>query len=366
MAYYSLDAIKKLNAKYNIIFGERSTGKTYAVLEEALKQYQKTGKCFAYLRRWDEDFKGKNGASLFNSHAENGLISQYTGGEWDSMYFYSNRWYFARKDKQGRRVVAPEPVGYAFALSTMEHDKSTSFPSITTVAFDEFLTKGMYLPDEFVTFCNVLSTIIRNRTDVTIYMMANTVSQYAPYWKEMGLNHVKDMKPGSIDLYTYPSKTGEELRVAVEMTDSAQMGLDKASNIYFAFDNPKLSMITGGSNVWELDLYPHCPMEYKTDDIRFSYYILFDDERMKCDIIKKDGKAFTFIHKAKQEPGDRDIIFSQEYHPQKNMRRRIDAPFDKVGNVIWDFFQMDKVYYQDNFVGACVEAYLNWCVEQRV
>ena len=38
--FYSLEAIKKLNCQYNLIFGKRSNGKTYAVLYEGfLHQY---------------------------------------------------------------------------------------------------------------------------------------------------------------------------------------------------------------------------------------------------------------------------------------------------------------------------------------
>ena len=53
--FYSLKKIDKMNARYNVIYGERSNGKTYAVLERALENAIKNKKAFAYLRRWDED-----------------------------------------------------------------------------------------------------------------------------------------------------------------------------------------------------------------------------------------------------------------------------------------------------------------------
>ena len=53
----------------------------------------------------------------------------------------------------------------------MEHDKSNSYPSINTVIFDEFLTRRFYVPDEFILFMNVLSTIIRLRDNVKIFML---------------------------------------------------------------------------------------------------------------------------------------------------------------------------------------------------
>ena len=39
--YYSLKNIQRKNATYNVIFGERSNGKTYAVLKQALENYKK-------------------------------------------------------------------------------------------------------------------------------------------------------------------------------------------------------------------------------------------------------------------------------------------------------------------------------------
>ena len=44
MKYYSTTAIDKKNAIYNVIFGERSNGKTYALLLKGLKNYLKTAK----------------------------------------------------------------------------------------------------------------------------------------------------------------------------------------------------------------------------------------------------------------------------------------------------------------------------------
>ena len=47
MKYYSTAAIDKKNAIYNVIFGERSNGKTYALLLKGLKNYVKNKKQMA-------------------------------------------------------------------------------------------------------------------------------------------------------------------------------------------------------------------------------------------------------------------------------------------------------------------------------
>ena len=53
-SYYSLENILTHKADYNIIFGERSNGKTTAVLEYALKEHIKSNykHHLGIIRRW--------------------------------------------------------------------------------------------------------------------------------------------------------------------------------------------------------------------------------------------------------------------------------------------------------------------------
>ena len=44
--FYSLKKILEKNAQYNVIYGQRSNGKTYSVLKYGLQNYIKTGECF--------------------------------------------------------------------------------------------------------------------------------------------------------------------------------------------------------------------------------------------------------------------------------------------------------------------------------
>ena len=72
MKYYSLKNILNKKCRYNLIFGERSNGKTYSVNEYGVKNYFKTGKKMAVIRRFREDFKGKRGGAYFDSLVYNG------------------------------------------------------------------------------------------------------------------------------------------------------------------------------------------------------------------------------------------------------------------------------------------------------
>ena len=355
--FYSLTAIEKCQAIYNVIIGKRSNGKTYACLEKIIKEFISTGKQGAYLRRYREDFRGKRGDQLFAAHVANGVISSLTNGEWTSVKYYAGRWYFSKFDPLlNKEVRDNDPFCFGFSLSEMEHDKSTSYPDITTIVYDEFITRSYYLPDEFVLFMNVLSTIIRGRYDVTIYMLGNTVNKFCPYFKEMGLGHVDEMALGTIDLYRYGDSG---LTVAVERCNDPESS--KASNKYFTFDNPSLQMITGGA--WEIDIYPHLPLRYQKKDIQLIYFIIFNDYILQCEIVVKDGCIFTYIHRKTTEiqSWEKDIVFTTEYSPLPNVSRNLLHPAYEIQRKISNFFKAEKVFYQDNEVGELVRNYIMWC-----
>ena len=355
MKYYRLNAILKKNATYNVVFGERSNGKTFACLEMIVKNYVEKKEQGAIIRRWRDDFIGKRGQSMFSALESSGVIKKLTSGEWTSVYFYSGRWFLCRYEDD-KRIADETPFCYGFSITSMEHDKSTSYPEVTTIVFDEFLSRTGYLNDEFVLFMNVISTIVRQRNNVKIFMLGNTVNKYSPYFKEMGLTHIKDMKPGDIDLYTYGTS---ELTVAVEYARPNKEG--KESDKYFAFDNPKLHMITGGS--WEIDIYPHCPCKYKPKHIMFRYYIIFDGTILECEIISIDNLNFTFVHEKTTPLKDEntDVIFTIEYDPRPNHFRKITQPITNIEKKIAYYYARDLIYYSDNEVGEVMRNYLEWC-----
>lgn len=357
--FYSLKNILKTGAVYNVVFGGRSNGKSFAVHEYGIKRYWEKHEQMAIIRRYRDDFTGKRGAQMFDNQDFTGNIKRITGGVWDGVYYWRSAWYLCKHDQNGELIHDEIPFCFGFSLSSMEHDKSTSYPNVTTVLFDEFITRSIYLNDEFVTFMNVLSTIIRHRTNVKIFMIGNTVNRYCPYFKEMGLTHVKDMKEGDIDVYQYGNSA---LKVAVEYSVNKT---GKESSLYFAFDNPKLSMITGSA--WEIDLYPHCPVKYKPKDIILTYFIKFDDALLQCEIINADGNLFTFVHRKTTPLHDpeKDIVFSPEFNPLPNYTRRITRPMQEWQRKIYWFYQSDRVYYQDNETGEVVRNYLQWSANAK-
>lgn len=364
--YYRLNRIREYNASYNMIVGERSNGKSYATLERGLERYFKEGKEIAYIRRWREDVSGKNGANIFAGLVANGRISELSGGKWNSVYCYSGQYYLCNYKKTAKgetKVQAFEPFAYSFALNCAEHYKSNNYPKVGTVIFDEFIPiNGVGLGDqEFMLFMNMLSTIIRDpsRTDIEVYMVANTVNWDSPYFREFGLSNVRKQKQGTIEFYQYGNSY---CSLALEYCESGATKESKEGDRFFAFDNPHLEMITSGA--WEMEVYPHCPRKYKPKDVKYRYFLQYNDDLLQADIIKQGKDYFTYFHLKSGDIKDerKDLIFTNlEIRPEYNWRLNFFKPEDNLGRTLLNFFKRNKVFYQDNVVGTIVNNYKEWC-----
>lgn len=351
------------DAYYYLAIGERTNGKTYSALKYALERYFKHGEQFAYIRRFGEDVRRKNLINLLSGHIDNGLISELSGGTYSLVNYTSGTFIAYNYDEETNKAeYDKEVMGFAFDLNSMEHHKSTSYPKVTTIIFDEFLSRNGYITNEFVLFMNTLSTIIRDRANVKIFMLGNTVNKYCPYFTEMGLTHIKDQKPGTIDVYNY-ADTG--LSVVVEYCDPMSKRGGKKSDIYFAFDNPQLKMITSGS--WEISIYPHLVTRYRPKDVMFNFFIQFDGAVLHGEIVVTDTDYFMFIH-AKTTPikdEDEDIVYTDMPSQRWNYRVGITNQRDQLSLLIAKLISENRVFYSDNEIGEVLRNYILWSTEYK-
>lgn len=366
--YVDIKPLLDVDAHYRLMVGERSNGKSYAVLKYHLEKFKNSNytEPLAIIRRWEEDFKGANSqrtcydSLMFNGSNKN-IIQELT--DFDGVEYYGGRYYMTKYDENEEKVKRTDVViAYAFSINNAEHYKGAQFPMITTVLFDEFISDRMYLPDEFTMFMNLLSTIIRQRDNMEVFMCANTINVFNPYTREMGLTRFKSQKVGSIDTYTYGDSG---LKVAVFLTDSAPKKTKK-SNVYFAFNNPKLNMITGGDSIWQIGVYPHSPIKFShITDVIFKYWIVFDDEEYQCEIVQKDTYNFTFIypHTSTDKHQPTDLIFNSDgeydsYHQFSILHTTLPSTF--MSKLLL-YFKSKQVYYSDNATGNAINTYLEWC-----
>lgn len=359
--FYSLDYLDMhhANARYNMIFGERSNGKTFAVLERILKKWTEDGEKGAYIRRIDNDIKGDKGKRVWSALVEEqDLVSKYTNGEWTNISFESRAWFLSKFDeKLNRYVKQSEPFCYAFAINVAESYKSTSYPGVTTILFDEFLSRNKYLRDEFVEYQNLLSTIIRQRKNVKIYMLGNAVNMYSPYFDEMGVD-ITDMQPGHVKVIEITGKR-EKLLIAAQYCKPNAEG--KESDVYFQFGNKKLRMITDGE--WEIPMYPHRPVEILPKDIVDVFFIDFTERGLiiQGEIVAKDDNFFIYLHKKTTKIKDPDVkmIYRLNPSPKLNHAVSLTGPVfrNRISKVIGQLIKEGQVYYQDNSIGELVRYY---------
>lgn len=353
------------DARYYIVIGERSNGKTYSTLAHALKKFADNGEEFAYIRRYGEDIRPKNLSTLFDSHIENGLVNELFDGKYNSIEYSGAKFYLIRRDSDGKKDAELEPVviGRAFDLNGMDHYKSIAFPRITTIVFDEFLSRQGYIPNEFMLFQNALSTIIRFRDNVKIFMLGNTVNKYCPYFSEMGLKHINEQKQGTVDVYRYGES---KLEVVVEYCESTSKTGGKASDVYFAFDNPQLKMITTGS--WEIGVYPHLPVDYKPKDIVFTFFIEFDRDILQGQVINVPNyKPFIFLHnKTTPIKNETDIVYTTEPSINPYRRQGLLKHQDKVSELIRRYLAEGRVFYATNEVGEIFRNFLMWNQNNKI
>lgn len=366
--YYTLEPIEKIGAVYNLIFGTRSYGKTYALIDKYLQKYWKNKKQkklvqAAYIRRYDDAIKPKFAGTVMNTLVCNGYgknrIAEITDGVFDNAVYQSGAWYLSKYNADtGLTKKDTDPFMLAFALNTFDKMKGGAYPYVEDIWFEEFIEVSTkpYLKNEWVIFQNVVSTIARRR-DVRIWMTGNTINVFCPYFKNMGLKNVKSMKPGQIDVYNI-GKT--DRKIAVEMTyDTAQYKESRKNNSYlFAFEDPRLQMLT--ASTWEIGNYPLVEDEIKQSDICGRFFIEFDEDLFACEVVSADD-AYIYIHAHNdplRPPDDSELYYTPVYSTKPNYRRRIDRPVTDAERVIYNLFRLEKVVYDSNATGNSIENYI--------
>ena len=355
--YYSYKKIDKIGATYNLIIGQRSNGKTYgACKEKILDPYLETGKPGAYIRRLDEMIKPSYIEGLFNPHIP--YIEEKTEHKYNGIVYRSHGYFLARfdEDTKGRWVKTAQdikPFCRTYAINTVETTKGADPGEVSNIVFDEFITRQFYLANEFIKFQNLLSSIIRDRPGVKIWMLANTVSKHCPYFKEMGLYRIQQQEQGTIDVYTM-GKSGTKIAVEYCSPSKATQKVSK----YFAFDNPQLDMITKGQ--WEIALYRHAPQGMANEPIIHTFFVVFDGHTIQGDIYLYQGYPILFWH-PKTTPikdPEKTIIYYED-HFDGNPLHQMDlrAAQTKAQKLIFDLCRQRKTFFADNETGEIIA---NW------
>ena len=363
LEHYDIQPIDDTGAVYRMIIGQRSNGKTYKCCRHIVEDYLKEGKRGAYVRRYEETLTPKNLGALFDPH--NDFIKELSDGRYNCAVYRSKEYHLVYMDMSTGEIIERDPVAFCVtdAINTAENTKGMDRGPLHTIVFDEFVTRVGYLNNEFVQFMNLLSSLIRDRDDAVIYMLANTVNKYCPYFKEMGLKNIESLPKGEIALYTYGDS---RLTVAVEVCDEV-LATKKVASKYFAFGNPQLQMITKGE--WEFQIYPRAPYKIYAEDIVLVFYIRFAENMLCCEIVHPTVKAhcndvFIFIHPQTKdvEVTDSMVMYVQDFSSCRMHVRFLKDQPTEAHKLICGLVQRKSVCFSDNDTG---EIFRNWLMETQ-
>jgi len=244
----------KYEVPYRLIIGSRSNGKTYAMKKIIIdrlaenKDFQ-----FGYCRRLHSYIVRDKLVNLFDD------IEDYCVERLGSpITFNTKNGFYLVNDKEKKTI------GHAFCVEDSMKYKGLSYPKIKLLFFDEFMDTDGYMDGETSRFLNIISTIRRMRKDFECVMVANTITEYCPYFELFKID-LRKIKQGHI---TY----GEHLKgvkFAIEWCrylDFNYGTMNQGKDDFFGFDdNNETSMIMNGT--WETENL----LTNEIDDVKWNY-----------------------------------------------------------------------------------------------
>lgn len=355
--WYDVSDILALDATYNLIYGERGNGKTFAVCRLILQAYFDEGLPSAYVRRLEEMVKQGNLETLFSDPNHIKYIEERSEGKYNYVKYQFHGFYLQKRDPITGALLAKDqqPFCRTYALSTSETTKGADRGKVKYVFFDEFITRQFYLTNEIVLFENTLESIIRKRPGVKIFMVANTVNKHCPYFKHMGLTNVKKQQQGTIDTYLLGKGN---TKIACEYTRESDAAASEIAEQYYCFNNPQVEMIRSGK--WEFDLYRLIPKGINQIWPEFRFFIEFDDSiTMGSVYIYQDNPIICFTPKTTPiKDRDEAIIYGEDIASTSPLHQ-IDLARTptRAQELILDLFKQHKTYFATN---DCGESVANW------
>ena len=343
--YYSLNNIKKTDAQYKMLLGEKSNGKSYAVKSEVIEDAYKNGRKFVYMRRYREDLKTVD----VNAYFSDAPVKDITKHYWEKVILDKGILYLANYNEEEDKFEKGPDIGRCVYLSGYEHFASQAFVDTYNIIYEEFITQRNYLPNEPAQLQKMVSTILRDRQG-TVYLVGNTINRVCPYFTEWQLTHTIKQKPGTIEVYKFhrSGADGEDIitQVAVERCESS----NSTTNMFFG--KTAEFIVKGG---WEVYDKPKLPEENKT----MIYELLLENQ----------GFAFVMQLMVNEDGGM--YIYVYPYTYKRNIKRKISDKFStdpfittgfngkiKAEVMMQELIKQNKVCYSDNLTGSDFEQVL--------
>lgn len=260
--HYNIDNIDKENANFNIIFGEKSNGKSYQVKHKwAVEHYLNTGNRFILLRRWREDIS----TLWIEQYFADVDVVKLTKGKYNCITVYRKALYFSIYEVETGKTKRFEKIGYVMSLSTEQHMSSASFLDVDVIIFEEFMERGTYISNEPDRLMILYSTIDRKRGTTKLYMVGNSITKVCPYIREWDLEKIfKSIIQGEIKTKIIKNEEND-VKIAIEFCKSS-------GGKTMAIGNAK-TMIDKGA--WQTEPQPKLPESYKNYKVLYRFRFSF-------------------------------------------------------------------------------------------
>lgn len=341
--HYNLDKIDSLNANYNLIYGEKSNGKSYQVKhKKGIEKYLKTGRRFILMRRWESDLT----SAWIESYFSDVDIQKLTNNKYNCVTKFRNELYLTTMTEDFKKKRG-EKIGYAIPISLEQRYSGASFLDVDDIIVEEFMSRGIYIVNEPSKLMTFYSTVDRKRGTTKLWLVGNTVSRVCPYLKDWGLYDImKKQKQGDINT-TIIHNEENDVKIAIEYCRSSggkTMAIGQAKN-----------MIDKGE--WQTDIQPKLPKSYKAYNILFRFGFQYQSFKFICEyLVDKQEKKFPcwFIYPYNKNFGDKFIVFSDEVKISPYWQRdiyNITIKNEKLKH-LFQSFREDKIFYSSDMCGT--------------
>lgn len=368
--YYNIDKIDQENALFNVIYGERSGGKSFQAKHKKgiipyLNSIVKDGinrDRFILMRRYAIEVKGSN----IEDYLKDVDIASLTDNKYNTFDIYKGRIYLLYQDPETGKKTRGDYIGYVVALSLEQHYAGGSYLDVKNIIFEEFISrKDPYLADEPNKFLNFWNTVDRKRGVVRCWLLGNSISKVCPYFPEWGLmDIVRNQKIGTIAVsYADTGSLDDEgnpikIKIAIEYCDnSAKQGITFGTHA---------NMINRGE--WQSDPQPRLPKSRKCYEKKFNIGFQFKTFKFMAELLKdkEEKNLIWFIYPYDKEFKDKTLIVSDIVSTNIYYQRDIYNPTfknDKLKEVLGTFRETN-IFYATDLVGTDFKQAIDFTIKK--
>lgn len=356
--HYNMDNLKKQKALFNIMYGERSNGKSYQLKTKVMliKKVIEGDDKFVLVRRFKDELKTSSIEWYFNDID----IEKLTKGQYNCIEMFRREIFLATFDQKKMKRIRGKKIGYAIPLEDEQDYAGGSFLDVHDIVFEEFMSRSRYLPDEPSKLMNLYCTIDRKRGTTRLWMCGNTISRVCPYLTDWNLKDImQTQQQGTIETMQLPvDKYDTTIKLAIEYCkDTGRTSFTIGSHA---------EMLNTGA--WQSDPQPHLKKSLKNYQTIFTCVMMYKQFSFLCRYIADidTGERVWFICEKKTKVKPDTWVFSDQISQDKKWFRDIYSARtknEKLANIFNDFRE-SKIFYSTDLLGTDFKQAIDFIIKR--